>query len=59
MSCMNTLECDDCEAPIDVSEDLHAVLHDPWGNPTGDILCANCREARWYRWQEKMMEEAP
>lgn len=51
-----TLICDDCEAEIDVATDRHYLLEDPWGNQTGDCVCENCRERRWDRHQEFLME---
>lgn len=49
------LVCDDCD--IVIVDDPDAILTDPWGAPTGSVLCDNCREARWYHQQEKLMEE--
>lgn len=49
--------CDDCEVAVDLAQDPDAVLADPWGQPTGSILCDNCRESRWYDQQVKLMEE--
>lgn len=48
--------CDDCEQPTTW---LHAVQVDPWERPTGEVLCENCAEKRWDRYQEKLMEESP
>jgi hypothetical protein len=48
------LTCDDCEQPTAWE---HAEQIDPWGAPTGEILCDNCAERRWDRQQEKLMEE--
>lgn len=49
--------CDTCDTLIDLRVDQSAVLKDPWGNRTGDVLCENCRERRYDRQQEKLMEE--
>lgn len=52
---MNTAPaCDDCEEPTDWE---HAIQTDPWGNPTGEVLCENCAEARWERQQTRQVEE--
>jgi hypothetical protein len=48
--------CDDCESEIDTAKDKHCVVEDPWGKPTGDVLCENCREKRWDRQQDRLME---
>jgi hypothetical protein len=50
--------CDDCEAQIDIAKDRHYVQEDSWGAPTGEVLCENCRERRWDRQQERLMEES-
>ena len=49
------IQCDDCEA--DCSGYEHAIQHDPWERPTGEVLCENCAEKRWYEQQERKMEE--
>ena len=46
--------CDDCNQP---TEWKHAVQHDPWGRPTGEVLCENCAERRWDHQQERLTEE--
>ena len=48
--------CDDCEAVIDTHADPRALLEDPWGRPTGYVLCEACRERRWDRQQEGLAE---
>ena len=53
------VECDDCDCLIDTAKDKHYLLEDPWGKRTGDKVCENCRERRWDRYQEKLMEEQP
>jgi hypothetical protein len=49
---MSRAICDDCEAHIDTHKDPHALLEDPWGRATGDIVCEPCREKRFDRAQE-------
>jgi hypothetical protein len=56
---MSRAICDDCEADIDTHKDPRALLEDPWGRATGDIVCEACRERRWDRQQERLAEEAP
>ena len=54
MSDATPMICDDCQETTDW---VHAVQCDPWGALTGDVYCENCAEKRWYRQQEKLMEE--
>ena len=54
---MRIVICDDCNHFVDSKEDPHCVIEDPWGRATGDICCENCREKRWDRQQETLMEE--
>jgi hypothetical protein len=53
---MSMARCDSCERDIDTDKDVDCYLTDPWDRLTGECLCENCRERRWDRYQEYLME---
>ena len=50
---MTTLTCEHCESEIDVAADPGCVVYDPSG--ATDVMCENCRERAYDRWQEDAM----
>jgi uncharacterized protein with PIN domain len=58
---MSMVICEDCDAPINSDDDPGCFVE------TGNmrrlheetVLCENCRERRWDRQQERLMEDGP
>ena len=53
---MTTLTCDHCESEIDVEIDPKCAMY--WNGST-DVMCAECRERAYQKWQESRLEDWP
>lgn len=53
---MSMVTCERCDCAIDSDDDPGCFIENPYNSRDTRILCENCRECEWDRYQESLTE---